>query len=84
MRRQQQVRTIEQRVVRRQRLHVEHVENSAADPVRSQRIDEGTAETLASFERVASTTVKTARDTTSTAINGLVGGGSRGGDVAAA
>jgi hypothetical protein len=40
----------------------------------AQRLDEGTAETLASFERVATTTVKTARDTTSTALNGLVGG----------
>lgn len=48
----------------------------------AQRLDEGTAETLASFERVASTTVKTARDTTSTALNGLVGGG-RAADAAA-
>ena len=37
------------------------------------RFDEGTSETLAGVEKIVTTTVKTARDTTTTALNGLVG-----------
>lgn len=37
------------------------------------RFDEGTTETLSTVEKLVASTVKTARDTTQTAINGLVG-----------
>ena len=37
------------------------------------RFDESTSETLAGVEKIVTSTVKTARETTTTALNGLVG-----------